>query len=699
MKRSFLAASCLLLVILPGCAGIYHSIVGKEPSLEEQILAERPKELRKKRITGLTDIRFRTDESMIASSVLLASAEPYWRRFEELGWLDDVVAAVGGSRWRERITELGPAYAQYNIEALFFTSGFGVPLTESPHFDPSVNRRLLLRAGIEDYPIANTRPVYLEYVSGNPHYIQMPDFGDPLVERDMDAATLRWNPDWFDRTIEPATLGASLRAQVLWAQRLLSTETETGSDDFGAFGEVPDTDAADELEAATDGSDPDDDDFFDDEFDVRAEESAEDEFDRIFGATKELTPADRYLGLQLTEMAANKIIEIATRFPYSEFDERLAPLPEDYDPAGWDNAPYFYFPHKIVARSDYEPEDPENFDPDFLPQAPYVVQDTRSHLFDQAILLEGLLEFIAFAEPGRFQSSITLFPAIDPGPRGDSRPVFANTVPLMARRVATAIVRNILTMHWNQKARSLVTYAESRRQGTSIHAKDAGMALVALERFMNEPWIDAKLRENVKAVITAQGQFLMRWQYKDGAFADAIEVSTGDAAEPHGFQLVSQMYAIRGLLVAHRVTGEFRMRQAAWRTYLWADETLWAPAYDLYRVEDLVAGGQKHNRFTPLVVGATVSALRDLSLAMRDFTVVTRLMSFIDGMQTSSLLLSELQATGENFSSDEWDFDEDGILKPQYAGGEYGVAPVFASGVLIYIPSTGDVIPRGIQQP
>lgn len=696
MKRSFLAASCLLFVLLPGCAGIYHSIVGREPSLEEEILAERPVEFRKERITGLTDIRFRTDEAMIASAVFLASAEPYWKRFEELGWLDDVIAAIGGSRWKERLTETGPAYAQYNIEALFFTSGFGVPLTESPHFDPSVNRRLLLRAGIEDYPIANTRPVYLEYVSGDPHYAQMPDFGDPLVERDMDAATLRWNPEWFERKIEPATLGASLRAQVLWARRLLTTEDETGSEDFGAFGTVPDADAADDLESATDGTDPEDDDFFDD---VRAEESAEDNFDRIFGEKKEITPADRYLGLQLTELAANKIIELATRFTYSEFDERLAPLPENYDPAGWDNAPYFYFPHEIVAREDYEPKDPENFDPDFLPQAPYVVQDARSHLFDQAILLEALLEFIAFAEPGRFSSAITLFPALDPGPRGDSRPVFANTVPIMARRLATAVARNIVTMHWNQDARSLVSYAEGRRQGSSIHSKDAGMALVALERFMNEPWIDLDLRDDVKAVIGAQGKFLLEWQYKDGAFADSIEAATGDAAEPFGFKLVSQMYAIRGLLASHRVTGDFRMRQAAWRTYLYIDETLWAPAYDLYRVEDLVAGGQKHNQFTPLVVGASISALRDLSLAMRDFDVVERLMSFLDGLQGSGLLLSELQLTGENFSSDEWDFDEDGILKPQYAGGEYGIAPVFASEVLIYIPSTGDIIPRGIQKP
>ena len=55
--------------------------------------------------------------------------------------------------------------------------------------------------------------------------------------------------------------------------------------------------------------------------------------------------------------------------------------------------------------------------------------------------------------------------------------------------------------------------------------------------------------------------------------------------------------------------------------------------------------------------------------------------------------VGEWVGKGSRSSGEEWDFDQDQILKPQYAGMPFGLAPVFASEVLVYIPSTGDIIP------
>jgi hypothetical protein len=720
---------------LPGCAWLesigdfitHNPLLQPPPTLDEQIAKEAPKALRKQPIAGLTNPRFRTDEAMIAASELLLSADPFWARFEELGWLDE------GFDYRDRLIETGPAYSRYNVENLVLFAGMGVSLEESPHFDPAFDRRLLERAGIDDVPIPSTQPLYLEYASGDPHYVQYPDFGDPDRGTPPNAATLRWNPSWFDRTIEPATYGSALRAQVLWAKRLLwelppmpmpelaevaaTTDDEDRLDDPTSEFEVADSEAIEadeadgetgeaEAEAAEAGeaaeSDEPEEDLGEEagsdetETDERQETEEPEKFDDPFGdlfetepIEEDITGEDRYHGLKLLEMAANKIIAIHTELAWSVDEERLGGLPSPYRPGGDAQEPLVYFPHKIIEREHFEPKDPDNFDPLTIPPGRFVLIDERSYLYDQAILLEAMLEFVEIADPKRFPSSIALFPN---GVTTVERPIFADTVPAMARQIAEAIVRNIVEMHWDRHSKSLVSYATATRRGRNIRPVDAGLALIALERYRSEPWANPALVEAADAIISAQGAFLVKYQYKDGAFADNISAATGDSKKPSGFHLTSQMYAIRALLASYSVTGDFRMRQAAWRTYQMVEKVLWSPAYDLYRVEDVVARGRKYNVVTPLVLGSTVGALRELALATRDFDVVERMVRFLRGIERSGLLLSETWKTGEN-PSDDWDSDDDRILKPRFAGGTYGLAPVYASEILVYIPSTGEIIP------
>ncbi len=679
-----------ILLVGPGCSGLYHSIFGEdEPTVDELVLAEREKELRKEPIAGVTNPRFRTDETMIAAAELLLAADPFFARFEELGWLDE------GFDSRERLTRLGPAVSRYNMDHLVLYSGMGAPLTQSPHFNAGLNRRLLDRVGLDDYPVPNTRPLYLEYVSGDPHFVQYPEYGDPDIGLPPDAGTLRWNSAWFDRDLEPGTLGAALLAQTLWAKRLLWAAPEDGSDSPDADGDPPlgsDSDSGGFGTGEEDGSEEPD--PIDDPFGEL--------FEPIDDARTEVDDADRYYALQLLEIAANKIIALATEMAWDPWENRLGGMPETYRPDPDDRNSYVYFPHRIIEKEHYEPENARDLEPDELadhladlPPGRFVMLDPKSHLFDQVMLLQALLEFVELADSSRFNASIPLFP--NRGSRLGEPPVFTDTVPAMARRLSESLVRNIVGMHWDKKNQSLVSYAQIGELGRRLRTVDAGLASIALRRFADEPWASETLRDAARHIVGAQGEFLVRFQYRDGAFADTIAVEDGDAAKPRGFQLTSQMYAIRSLLEGYKFTGDFRMRQAAWRTWLFVEETLWAPAHDLYRVEDVVAQGQKHNSLTPLVVGATIGGLRELALASREFDVVERLVDFLRGVERSGLLMAELWPTGEEPGTD-WDSDDDSILKPRFAGGDFGTAPVYASEVLVYIPSTGEIIPAKAEE-
>jgi len=672
MNRSLtwlLMMSLLLAPALVGCAS--------RPTADERIKAERPKKPRRKPISGLTNPRFETEDAMIAASELLLTADPFWVRFGELGWLDDARL-----EHKDMLTETGPAYSRYNIDALLLTSGLGVPLEESPLAEANRARMSLLREAFGSYPLLNPDPIYLEYASGDPHYTQYPRFGNPTAGTVTDGATLRWNTEWFDRALHPATLGSCLTAEILWARRLLWVPPKLAEPEGDSLPKIPSLEEP--ADATEEGAEPSE----DSEGYGEDEEAAEEFVDAIDALAESVEPApepprvvsdeDRALGILLTEMAVHKVQALATRFTIDSASRLLGRVPNGYRPEET-GQPFVYFPHTIVETKYLEPGPERSIDP-------LTVEDDSSHLWDQLMLVSGLLEFIDFNDHQAASEGSPLREFRESNAR-----LYENASK-QAKATINLVIRNILLMHHEPDARSLVSYSLPWEKGRVIETRDAAFALLVFERYLAQDWPADELKEQVKPIVEEQCRLLLSKQYYDGAFADSYRLDKKKAGAPRGFHLETQAYAIRGLLSGFRLTGDFQLRRAAWRTYQFLEENLWAPSHDLYRVEDLVAKGQKHNAITPLRLGATIGALRDLSLETRDFSVVERLTEFMRGVTRSGLLLSELQVTGENYG-DEWDFDGDSILKPQFAAVPFGLAPVFASEVLVYIASTGDIIP------
>ena len=110
--------------------------------------------------------------------------------------------------------------------------------------------------------------------------------------------------------------------------------------------------------------------------------------------------------------------------------------------------------------------------------------------------------------------------------------------------------------------------------------------------------------------------------------------------------------------------------------------------------------------YSPLTFAGAVAGLRDWALLLRDRAnperqvapgegvfgvaknyppVVARFQEFVAGFPGSGLLLSELGPTGE-ITIDSWDSDNDGVRKPHWAGGKFGMAPVFCEAAVVKLP-------------
>lgn len=109
---------------------------------------------------------------------------------------------------------------------------------------------------------------------------------------------------------------------------------------------------------------------------------------------------------------------------------------------------------------------------------------------------------------------------------------------------------------------------------------------------------------------------------------------------------------------------------------------LWDEAVGVYRS----AVGAERTIYTPLNLGATLGAMREVILMMEDKQELQRYKRFwVQGVNSSGTQQSEYEETGER-DFYQADGDGDGIPRMEYAGGKHGIAPVYACKVEIETP-------------
>jgi hypothetical protein len=377
--------------------------------------------------------------------------------------------------------------------------------------------------------------------------------------------------------------------------------------------------------------------------------------------------AEGYFGALLVAEAVSKM-----QFLISEasFDGRkLGPVnPFSYE------AKMLYYPHQINVQLAY----PEDAPP--IPES-YAVLDPVSQLFDQASLLLGASEFYFFSDPKIEDNWDAVFGSPTEGALFPPEP--HNT----ARGLAGVVLKNIIAMHYDPIRQTFVSTWANGERGKTISSADAGIVLVALKNTYTAFHDDDEMRDGARKMLERQAEFLYEYmQLADGGFVNEYNLETSAYSEGPR-QLVSQAMAIRGLLAAFQVTENQKYQESAMSALNFMNEKLWSSFAKMYRSQEEAA----LSRLSPLDVGATLGALREIVLMRKDEEALRKFMIvFVSTLQQNGMQLSELAPTGENFDSVASvmtpDSNSNGVRKPQFAGGKFGVAPVLAGQIAVPTP-------------
>jgi hypothetical protein len=525
-------------------------------------------------------------------------------------------------------------------------------------------------------------PTFVEYASGDPHYIQKVDtskFADGengryIPKYQVDYSTLRWDRSKMEPVLTPSALGATYLKQALWL-----------GDFLGGFHTV---DKDEELEAASSDQDKDP--------NIRLGVSS----------------ADGLQGVLLTEGVWNKLAFIRDRMFLHTADGKLGATPgAGYDPAKG----LVYLPHEIRVTEDGNQEFPDAKD--------LQVTDKRSVLQDQWLMIWAASEFFGTTDqrPGNPNQN-PAFRAVFDGQPFPSAPavnldsdasndVKADDPYSLNRDVLYTLFANLQAMHWNNAEQTLVEEhsGEANGQGTSVDTFQIGYSLEALRLFQRavdgmplgyasgEAAKGMNTPEGKKALqmIKGQADFILNKLWDNGLVANGYQIGKGKREEPK--TLKAQLGAIRGLTAAFLATQDVRYRDAARQLFENTTKTFWDAEAGVYRD---VEGKTNEYAYDPYLAGAVSAALRvgmlnlvntdsdkekypSLELASLTDTYTRFFRTVINGPALNQgMQASEFWDTGDFYlESGDKEGNTDGDTVPQIQAavdkqGVYGTAPI-----------------------
>ena len=558
---------------------------------------------------NVSDTRFDTANAAFAANELLLSGVPFFEKITQAGLpTDEELVSI--------TSEEAYWYSRYILSALTMESGMGLHLLQSQRtilqaeeegisaqeFHDNFLERVRKRTGLKKPP-PGMYPIFLEFASGEPTLTELPDF--------RNYNTLRWNPQKFDRTITPASLGLALYNQTLWAEYFLGSkhgENLLGND-------------------AVEG----------------------------------------YIGSILVAEAVSKMHFLKSE---SVYDGRKL---GEVNPFAYE-AKLLYYPRQIMVELSY---------PDDSPPKPiaFRVVDPSSGLFDQASLLLGTSEFYHFSDPKIEDNWDAVFGSPAEGA------LFPPQPHRTAKGLVGVVLKNMIAMHFDPVRQTFASTWENGERGKTISSVDAGMTLLALANVYDAFHDDEEIRQGARKMLERQAQFLSEYmQLPDGGFVESYNLETSAHSESPR-TLASQAMAIRGLLAVYKITEDQSYLSSALSAREFMDDKLWSSPAKMYRS----AEGAELSSYTPFDVGATLGALREIVLVREDNEALKKFkLFFVTALKKNGMQLAELAPTGEKMTSVRDvmtpDVDGDGVRKPHFAGGKFGIAPVLAGQIEVSTP-------------
>ncbi len=632
--------------------------------------------------TRTLDRRFYTREAMYLANELNQSGDPFFRTAQILGLpvekdADFQYMTATESYW----------YSRYVMQSLITESRLGLVLIHGPYVTEKAieiansqynrdrgenelsNKDVLFQHIIPSYQartgfprrFEDASPLMIEFASGDPHFIRPVDKGNKF-----ELAENRWRERKFRQlygdSYQPPPTGVGIGGNDMWQYRVNYRESflslRWSNDrmahyiDLGGAGQTM-------MKAVL-------------------------WMEYFFRQTHHRTylgnnPEEGFRGAILNLASVSKMLLLKSSF-FSSDGKRLGGInPFNYDPA----KKISYFPHEVAVKARYIgdlPPRPEEF----------AVRDARSLLYDQASLLWAFSEYFYFADPGRDRSDPAYRDAYDNWDKvfGENTPYDGSLMERkymhLARGLSNVIVRNLEAMHRDPQTGVLVSEWNPRTgRGTVATAADLGVSILALANYHHHlAKAEPELAARAGALLRSQADFLVdRMQHPSGAFSNSFDLaSRSNRDEPP--TLLAQGLAIRGLLKAYQELGDERYLAAAKKGYRSMNEILWDADCGLYRSQ----AGAAVSIYTPMNLAAALGAVREMILVTRDASELARYKRFwVQAVNSSGIQQSEYEETGDADMAKK-DSDADGIPRMEFAGGKYGIAPVFAGRVEIETP-------------
>jgi hypothetical protein len=596
-------------------------------------------------------------------------------------------------------------YSLYNLGNLSMRSGMGIHVVNSPLFAQHVKedkgmpwtkgmnkmmkqRKFLLHkvaqfkaksgaaqldnmwAGYE--PPKGAFPVYLEYSSGDPSFIN-----DPNPE---DFGSLRWDKKTFDKSMNPAAWGQTMMKQILWARDFFHENRVSNGVTYIGTG-------------AHDG-------------------------------------AHGFRGSMLIALALNKAFALKSTLAYNAKTGELGEVdPMTYDPM---KGP-IYYPHRYEVKFASKPMlkmmAPMMGVKGGVPPIPkkFIVTDKTSDLFDIASLLWATSEFYYFTDPTIENGFNAVFgdpmwmakdkteAEIAAALKDPSKTVFPKGKPHMLSKGVTVVnFKNIMGLHFMGDKGTLVdTWDPEKKKGKHITTVNAGMAVIALANVYHRLHDVKKVKMGAQKILMAQANFLLKQQDADGSIANGFNVGGSVNADKSTKKLESQTFAMRAWLSAYQISKEEKFLAAADKAYNYIQTNLWSESAQVYRT----SVGATQSKYDGLAYGSVIGALRELAIAKKQnnqpMADITETMDkfFYSVSNANGMQIAEMNMTGEMIPSQKMaadmmakmeelkktdpekakkmqmkmmDSDKDGVPKPKFVKGtEKGAAPVMAASVTI----------------
>jgi hypothetical protein len=603
----------------------------------------------------ITTDSYDTADQMLLANELNESGEPF---AEALGYdLDALDPFVPGSPSATAYT-LGIEnyeYSRYQLGTIITRSGMGLHMMWAPlimrsaaaepaGFDGSmtggtpngfneddelVKNIKMFSMLTNQMPPGNPWPQFADFSRGDPH---LPQAIDPVNFAWNDFSTLRWDRSKMKKVLNPAAMGQSLMKQYLWASDMLS-----------AFHDVDDNGIdADGTNSPDFPNSPD----FDPNNNI------------YFGGDA----LDGFIGMVITAESINKVAFMTNALAYNGSSLGAINL-ATYHPANGIQ----YFPTKVkVTESKVHPALP--------PKASSLkVTDSRSRLFDQASLLWSISSFVNMMDPADNSDSAHLayHEVFDGSPFPTAKVISGTPGPYdLMKGTARAIFLNIMAMHYDGLHKTFVDTAKLKngkvKQKSEISTVNAAYLIVALEPFIEE-FAGTQLGSAAVQAVTEQAMFIANHLSNGaGGFTDEVELGATDSAKVD--KVSAQAAAIRGLYVAHRVTGMQKFKTAADAGYDFLIAHFYVPAQAAFRTKMK----DSEAKYTPKNFALIAGALREAALQGGKVAAPGIYTAFFQNIG-NKMQLSEGAASGETGG----DSDFDGIpYIPEQAD---NLPPIFAS--------------------